>query len=88
MNKTTPVAIWAYLVIATLAQASLATTSLGLTSSIVIVLILLLGATEVGGVAAVFMHLKYEPRSVVAIAAASIFFAVLAVVLFLASIGH
>lgn len=88
MNKATPVAIWAYLVIATLVQVSLATLSLGFTSVLIIVLVLGLGATEVGGIAAVFMHLKYEPKSVVAIAAASIFFAVLAVVLFLGSISH
>jgi hypothetical protein len=36
----------------------------------------------------VFLRLKYEPRGIVGIAAASLFFAVLAVVLALGSIGH
>ncbi len=88
MNKATPLAIWAYLVAAALVQVSLATLSIGLASAVVIVMILGLGATEIGGIAAVFMHLRWEPKSVVAIAAASVFFAVLAVVLFLGSIGH
>ncbi len=88
MNKATPLAVWSYLVAATLVQVSLATLSTGLASAVVFVMILGLGATEIGGIAAVFMHLRWEPKSVVAIAAASVFFAVLAVVLFLGSIGH
>jgi len=88
MNKATPPAVWAYLVIATLAEAFLATSLTGLAANTLVVVILVLAATEVGAIGAVFMHLKYEPRAVVGIAAASIFFAVLAVALFLASISH
>lgn len=88
MTKTAPLAIWTYLVVATLSEAYLVSNPVGLGQSLLIALVLVLAATQVGAVASVYMHLRYEPRAVVGIAAASIFFAVLAVALFLASIGH
>lgn len=89
MNRITPIAVWTYLVLATLAEASLVSNPLSLGQNLVVAIIFVLAATQVGALASVYMHLKYEPRPVVGIAAASIFFAVLAVALFLASIsGH
>ena len=88
MNKTAPLAIWTYLVVATLSEAYLVSNPVGVGQSLLITLVLVLAATQVGAVASVYMHLRYEPRPVVGIAVASIFFAVLAVALFLASIGH
>jgi heme/copper-type cytochrome/quinol oxidase subunit 4 len=88
MNRITPIAVWAYLVIATIIEAMLVNNPAGLGPALATTTILVLAATQVGGIAAVNMHLKDEPRSVVGVAGASIFFAVLAVVLFLASIGH
>ena len=45
-------------------------------------------SSQILSVAMVFLRLKYEPRGIVGLAAASLFFAVLAVVLALGSIGH
>jgi cytochrome c oxidase subunit IV len=81
-------AVWTYLVVATVAEAYLVSNAVGLGQGLLVALVLALAATQVGAVASVYMHLRYEPRPVVGIAAASIFFAVLAVALFLASIGH
>lgn len=88
MNNTTPIAVWSYLVVATLLEWALAKNFLGLTTLYSNIVIGLLAASQIFTVAMVFLRLKYEPRGVVGIAAASVFFAVLAVVLALGSIGH
>jgi hypothetical protein len=85
----TPLAAWAYLVAATLAEMALASNYFPLknatyTNSIIAVL----AATQVFAVSLVYLRLKYETRGVLAVAGASLFFSVLAVVLFLASLGH
>ena len=84
-----PLAAWAYLVAATLVEMALTNNYFPLKNvtysrSIIAVL----AATEVFAVSLVYLRLKYETRGVLAIAGASLFFSVLAVVLFLASLGH
>jgi len=88
MKNTTPVAVWSYLVAATLLEWTLAKNLLSLTTIYTNVAIAVLAASQILALAMVFLRLKYEPRGVVGIAAASLFFAVLAVVLALGSIGH
>ena len=88
MNSTTPMAVWSYLVVATLLEWALAKNFLGLGTIYTNVGIAVLTASQITTVAAVFLRLKYEPRSVVGIAGASLFFAVLAVILALGSIEH
>jgi len=88
MNNTTPVAVWSYLIVATVLEWALAKNLLSLTSIYTNIVIAVLAASQILAVAMVFLRLKYEPPGVVGIAAASVFFAVLAVVLALGSIGH
>jgi len=88
MNKMTPVAAWSYLVIATLLEAALANKVLSLNTTYANIAIGVLAASQVATVGAIYLGLKYEPRAVVGIAVASLFFAVLAVVLALGSLGH
>jgi len=82
MNNTTPIAVWSYLVVATLFEWALAKNFLSPTT------VYTNAASQILAVAMVFLRLKYEPRGIVGLAAASLFFAVLAVVLALGSIGH
>ncbi len=88
MNSAIPIAVWSYLVAATLLEWALAKNFLSLTTIYTNIAIAVLAASQIFSVAMVFLRLKYEPRGVVGIAAASLFFAVLAVVLALGSIGH
>ena len=88
MQNTTPIAIWSYLVVATLLEWALARNLLSLATIYANIAIAVLAASQILAVATVFLRLKYEPRGIVGIAAASLFFAVLAVVLTLGSIGH
>ena len=88
MNNTTPVAVWSYLIVATVLEWALAKNLLSLTTTYTNIIIAVLAASQILAVAMVFLRLKYEPHGVVGIAAASVFFAVLAVVLALGSIGH
>ena len=88
MNSATPIAVWSYLVVATLLEWALAKNFLNLSTIYTNVVIAALAASQILAVAMVFLRLKYEPRGIVGIAAASLFFAVLAVVLALGSIGH
>jgi len=88
MQNTTPIAIWSYLVVATLLEWALARNLLSLATIYANIAIAVLAASQILAVAMVFLRLKYEPRGIVGIAAASLFFAVLAVVLTLGSIGH
>lgn len=88
MSKATPIAVWSYLMIATLLEAVLAKNFFSLGTIYTNVTIAILAASEIAAVGAVFLRLKYEPRSVLGLAGASIFFAVLAVVLALGSLGH
>ena len=88
LKNTTPIAVWSYLVVATLLEWALAKSVLNLTTIYANIAIGLLAASQIFAVATIFLRLKYEPRGVVGIAAASVFFAVLAVVLALGSIGH
>ena len=88
MNNTTPIAVWSYLVVAILFEWALAKNFLSLSTIYSNILIAALAASQILTVAMVFLRLKYEPRGIVSIAAASLFFAVLAVVLALGSIGH
>ena len=88
MNNTTPIAVWSYLVVAILFEWALAKSFLSLSTIYSNILIAALAASQILTVAMVFLRLKYEPRGIVGIAAASLFFAVLAVVLALGSIGH
>jgi hypothetical protein len=88
MNKITPVAAWFYLIVATLLEAALANKALSLSTTYTNIAIGVLAASQVAIVGAIFLGLKYEPRAVVGIAVASLFFAVLAVVLALGSLGH
>ena len=87
-NTTTPVAVWSYLVVATLLEWALAKNFLSTNTIYSNVVIAILAASQILAVAMIFLRLKYEPRGIVGIAAASLFFAVLAVVLALGSIGH
>src|SRR5207249_11852585 len=88
MTNTTPIAVWSYLVVATLFEWALAKNFLSPTTIYTNIVIAALAASQILAVAMVFLRLKYEPRGIVGIAAASIFFAVLAVVLAFGSIGH
>jgi len=88
MNKITPFAAWSYLVITTLLEAALANKVLSLSTTYANIAIGVLAASQVATVGAIYLGLKYEPRAVVGIAVASLFFAVLAVVLALGSLGH
>ncbi len=88
MNNTTPIAVWSYLIVATVLEWALAKNLLSLTTTYTNIIIAVLAASQILAVAMVFLRLKYEPHGVVGIAAASVFFAVLAVVLALGSIGH
>jgi len=88
MNNTTPIAVWSYIVVATLFEWALAKNFLSPTTIYTNIVIASLAATQILAVAMVFLRLKYEPRGIVGLAAASLFFAVLAVVLALGSIGH
>ncbi|OLB46620.1 hypothetical protein AUH73_07010 [archaeon 13_1_40CM_4_53_4] len=88
MQNTTPIAVWSYLVAASLLEWALAKNLLSLTTIYANIAIAALAASQILAVAMVFLRLKYEPRGIVGIAAASLFFAVLAVVLALGSIGH
>ncbi len=88
MQNTTPIAIWSYLVVATLLEWALARNLLSLATIYANIAIAVLAASQILAVATVFLRLKYESRGIVGIAAASVFFAVLAVVLALGSIGH
>lgn len=88
MKGITPIVAWSYLVATILVEAALANNffALGTTYSNIAIAILI--SSQIATMGAVFLRLKYEPRSVVGIAAVSLFFAVLAVVLALGSIGH
>jgi len=88
MQNTTPIAVWSYLVAASLLEWALAKNLLSLTTIYMNIVIAALAASQILAVAMVFLRLKYEPRGIVGIAGASLFFAVLAVVLALGSIGH
>ena len=88
MNNTAPIAVWSYLVVAALLEWALAKNLLSLGTIYTNIVIAVLAASQILAVAMVFLRLKYEPRGIVGIAAASLFFAVLAVVLALGSIGH
>ena len=88
MNSTTPIAVYSYLVVATILEWALAKNFLSLTAIYSNIVIAVLAASQILAVAMVFLRLKYEPRGIIGIAAASLFFAVLAVVLALGSIGH
>ena len=88
MNNTAPIAVWSYLVVAALLEWALAKNLLSLGTIYTNIVIAALAASQILAVAMVFLRLKYEPRGIVGIAAASLFFAVLAVVLALGSIGH
>ena len=88
MNSATPIAVWSYLVVATLLEWALAKNFLSLSTIYTNIVLAVLAASQILIVALVFLRLKYEPRGIVGIAAASLFFAVLAVVLALGSIGH
>ncbi len=88
MNSTTSIAVWSYLVVATLLEWALAKNFLSLSAIYTNIVIAVLAASQILTVAMVYLRLKYEPRGIVGIAAASLFFAVLAVVLALGSIGH
>ncbi len=88
MQNTTPIAVWSYLVVATLLEWVLAKNLPSLGTIYTNIVIAALAASQILAVAMVFLRLKYEPRGIVGIAAASLFFAVLAVVLALGSIGH
>ncbi len=88
MNNTAPIAVWSYLIVATVLEWALAKNILSLTTIYTNIVIAVLAASQILAVAMVFLRLKYEPWGVVGIAAASVFFAVLAVVLALGSIGH
>lgn len=88
MNSTTPIAVWSYLVVATLLEWALAKNLLSLSTIYTNIVIAVLAASQILAVATIFLRLKYEPRGIVGLAAASLFFAVLAVVLALGSIGH
>ena len=88
MNKITPIAVWSYLVVSTLLEATLANKVVSVSSTYANIAIGVLTASQVGTVGAIYLGLKYEPRAVVGIAVASLFFAVLAVVLALGSLGH
>ena len=69
-------------------EAAIANKALSLTATYTDIAIGLLVATQIATMGAIYLGLKYEPRSVVGIAVASLFFAVLAVVLALGSLGH
>jgi len=88
MNNTTPIAVWSYLVVAALFEWALAKNFLSPTTTYTNIVIAALAASQILAVSMVFLRLKYEPRGIVGLAAASLFFAVLAVVLALGSIGH
>ncbi len=88
MNNTAPIAVWSYLVVAALLEWAFAKNLLSLGMIYTNIVIAALAASQILAVAMVFLRLKYEPRGIVGIAAASLFFAVLAVVLTLGSIGH
>jgi heme/copper-type cytochrome/quinol oxidase subunit 4 len=88
MSSSTPIAVWSYLVVATLLEWALAKNFLSLSTIYANIVIAVLAASQILTVALVFLRLKYEPRGIVGIATASLFFAVLAVVLALGSIGH
>ena len=88
MNNTAPIAVWSYLVVAALLEWAFAKNLLSLGTIYTNIVIAVLAASQILAVAMVFLRLKYEPRGIVGIAAASLFFAVLAVVLALGSIGH
>jgi len=88
MNNTAPIAVWSYLVVAALLEWALAKNLLSLGTIYTNIVIAALAASQILAVAMVFLRLKYEPHGIVGIAAASLFFAVLAVVLALGSIGH
>lgn len=84
-RSITSVATWLYLVVTLLIQVFIARGYTGLYSTAAIVL---LAATQVFAVALVYLRLKYETRSIIAVAFGALFFSVLASVLFLASLGH
>ena len=86
LRKTAPIATWLYLVVTIIIELYLATTYIGTTYGDASIGVL--AASQVFAVALVYLRLKYETRSIVGVALASLFFAVLAVVLFLASLGH
>jgi hypothetical protein len=88
MKNTAALAVWSYLVVATLLEWALARDFFTMGSFYTNVVIAFLVASQITTVATIFLRLKYEPRSVVGLAGASLFFAVLAVVLALGSIGH
>jgi len=88
MNNAAPIVVWSYLVVAALMEWALAKNLLSLGTIYTNIVIAVLAASQILAVAMVFLRLKYEPRGIVGIAAASLFFAVLAVVLALGSIGH
>ena len=85
----TPLAAWVYLVAATLVEMALANNYFPLKNATYAnSIIAVLAATQVFAVSLVYLRLKYETKGVLAVAGASLFFSVLAVVLFLASLGH
>ena len=88
MNNAAPIVVWSYLLVAALMEWALAKNLLSLGTIYTNIVIAVLAASQILAVAMVFLRLKYEPRGIVGIAAASLFFAVLAVVLALGSIGH
>jgi hypothetical protein len=87
-GRTAPLAAWAYLIVTTIAEMAIANNYIHLTGIYDPITIGVLVATQVIAMGTIFLRLKYEPRSIVGVAGASIFFAVLAVVLFIASLGH
>jgi hypothetical protein len=87
-SRTAPLVAWAYLIVTTIAEMAIANNFIHINGIYNPVLIAALVTTQVIAMGAIFLRLKYEPRSIVGVAGASIFFAVLAVVLFIASLGH
>jgi hypothetical protein len=87
-SRIAPVAAWAYLVVTTIAEMAIAENYIHLTGFYNPGVIGALVASQVIAMSAIFLRLKYESKSIVGLAGASIFFALLAVVLFLASLGH
>jgi hypothetical protein len=87
-SRTAPLAAWAYLIVTTIAEMAIANKYIPLSGVYNPGVIAALVATQVVAMGAIFLRLKYESKSIVAIAGASIFFAVLAAVLFIASLGH
>jgi hypothetical protein len=87
-GKMAPLVAWAYLVVTTIAEMAIASNYIHLTGVYDTGVIAVLVGSQVLAMSAIFLRLKYESKSIVGIAGASIFFALLAVVLFLASLGH